>query len=126
MVQSNLIQKNKIDKYTMVKHDDSFKHNAIYVGMNAIENVQIIKKARQKDMWFHLEDYPSCHVIIENTKRHPITNEMIIHCAILCKQHSKYKDQRGVGINYCPVKNLIVIGTSGTVEIVGDVERIVV
>ena len=35
----------------------------IIIGKNAHENSMILENADLNDYWFHLSDYPSCHII---------------------------------------------------------------
>ncbi len=64
------------------------------IGKNAKENWELIDKASDDDIWIHLNDYPSGHVIIENIK--DITNDDIFYGCLLCKKYSKYKNCKSV------------------------------
>ena len=62
----------------------------IKIGKSAIENTELVKNANKSDIWFHLSDSPSCHVILEtNAKLNQINRQVISRCAYLCKMHSK-------------------------------------
>lgn len=88
-------------------------HNMFYnisVGKNAKNNWELIDKASKEDIWFHLDDYPSCHVILsvdnninKNIKPHI---SVIKKCARLCKNGSKLKDTRKVSVIYTKIKNI--------------------
>ena len=60
----------------------------IKIGRSAIENTELVKNASKSDIWFHLSDSPSCHVVLE-TKLNQVPRQVISRCAHLCKMHSK-------------------------------------
>jgi predicted ribosome quality control (RQC) complex YloA/Tae2 family protein len=62
----------------MVKQDNTYPNNLIVIGETAEENTEIISKAKQTDVWFHLANLPSCHVIISCDKKNPLTKQMIL------------------------------------------------
>lgn len=90
----------------MVKEDTTFPDNLIRIGENKEDNDLIISEAKQNDIWFHLDGLPSCHIIIFNDKKNPVTKTMINYCAQLVKENTKYKDHKNIKINYCPIKNV--------------------
>lgn len=59
------------------------------VGRNARENWNLIENAEDGDIWIHLHNQPSCHVIIES--KQVVTEEEILYGANLCKEYSKMK-----------------------------------
>jgi predicted ribosome quality control (RQC) complex YloA/Tae2 family protein len=62
------------------------------VGKNAQDNWDIIDESKPNDLWFHLENVSSCHVILslpEGKTRKDISKQTIIHCAMECKKRSK-------------------------------------
>ena len=61
----------------------------ITIGKNATDNWNIIDKADNDDMWFHLENESSSHVIIHSLDKQIIPKNLIYKGAILCKKHSK-------------------------------------
>jgi len=101
----------------MVKLDNTFESNMIKIGESQEDNDQIISEASQTDIWFHLENLPSCHVIISCDKKNPISKEMIKHCANLCKINGKYKNHKKLRVNYCPTKNIKKTDVQGQVII---------
>jgi len=62
------------------------------VGRNAADNWRIIEEADGYDLWVHLQDQPSCNVIIENTKE--LTKDHILYGCNLCKEFSKINGKR--------------------------------
>lgn len=89
-----------------IEHDDVTY--IIWIGKNAQENWDIITKASQNDIWFHLEDFSSPHVIlrVEDTKLKVVPKILINKCASLCKQHSKYNKINKISIIYTEIKNV--------------------
>ena len=110
----------------MVKIDNTFENNPIAIGENQKDNDMIISKSKQTDVWFHLANLPSCHVILSCTKKHPVTKKMIKYCAALVKQHTKYRNIKKIKVNYTTIKNIRKTGVKGEVIIKGKVSGFVV
>lgn len=66
-----------------------FEDATFRVGRNARENWDLIENAENGDIWLHLHNQPSCHVMIECKKE--ITQKHIIYGGGLCKEYSKCK-----------------------------------
>ena len=64
------------------------------IGKNAEDNWNLIDDSVGGDIWVHLHDHPSPHVVIENTKK--IEEHHILHACQLCKERSKMKMNKGV------------------------------
>jgi len=78
------------------------------IGKNEKDNFNIIDMSGPNDLWFHLSDYPSCHVIAklpENIHKENL-KYIIKKGAILCKQNSKYKSEKDISIIYTFIKNI--------------------
>jgi predicted ribosome quality control (RQC) complex YloA/Tae2 family protein len=91
------------------------------IGKNAYDNFDIIKAADPNDLWFHINELASCHVIanmpddiIFNKKQNMY---IIKQGAILCKQNSKYKSQKKLNIVYTQIKNITLADTPGSVNL---------
>ena len=110
----------------MVKIDHTFENNPIKIGETSGENDEIIRESNQSDVWFHMHNLPSCHVIIKNTKEHPITKQMINYCANLVKENTKYRNLPKVKINYTQIKNVKKTDVKGRVHIKGKIQNIVI
>ena len=68
----------KTDKYVFI------------IGRNKEDNCKIIDESSQSDIWFHVENESSCHVILKNAnKLHDIPIQVIKRGAYLCKINSK-------------------------------------
>ena len=89
------------------------------IGSNAQDNVNIIQAADPNDIWFHIADYPSAHIIAhlpyKLNKKSLIP--IIKQGAVLCKQVSKYANQKNLSITYTPVSNINLTDILGTVNL---------
>ena len=110
----------------MVKEDTTFEGNLIKVGTCAEENDQLISDAKQTDIWFHLHNLPSCHVVIESSSDYPVTKQMIAYCANVTKQNTKYRDANQVSVIYTAIKNVRKTDTKGKVIVRGKVSHILI
>lgn len=88
---------------------DSVQDNCVYnirAGESAQENWDLIQASNQNDMWFHVKNNPSCHVVLTvNPKKGP-HKTVINFCAALCKEGSKQKENNNVIIIYTEIKNV--------------------
>ncbi len=78
----------------------------IYIGSCKEENWKLIDESLENDIWFHVSDKPSCHVILKNPQKlslRSIPIQVIKRCAYLCKVHSKLPI---CVINYTQIKNV--------------------
>ncbi len=88
----------------------------IYVGTNSKENWDLIDNSDPIDLWFHVDDFPSGHVVIkeifDTSQTNPISNEpeypnqIISLAANYCKSQSKCKDRTKLKIVYTEISNL--------------------
>jgi len=93
-------------------------NNTIYrYGQNAADNTQLIKNSDKNWYWFHLDKFPSCHVVI--CREGDLIPEEILEASRLVKEHSKYKFNN-IGINYCLIQNLIHGKEPGSVSFVSS------
>jgi len=78
------------------------------IGKNDKDNFDIIDKANSDDIWFHLNNYPSCHVIasIDEIIKKKNLRYIIKKGALLCKANSKYKSDKDISIIYTTIKNV--------------------
>jgi len=79
----------------------------IFIGKNKEDNWKIIDDASPTDIWFHVLDIPSCHVILKtHYKLTHISNDVLRRCALLCKINSKAKTEKISQIMYTQIKNV--------------------
>lgn len=95
-------------------HDDCIY--TIQIGQNALDNWNIIDDANENDIWFHVENYPSCHIILKSGDKKP-HKCVIKYCAFLCKSYSKYKSQKNIVICYTKISNVTKGDKIGLVNI---------
>jgi predicted ribosome quality control (RQC) complex YloA/Tae2 family protein len=108
-----------------MKEDQTFPNNLIKIGQNAAENDELVKDSKQTDYWFHLDNLSSCHVVIASDKKNSITKRMINHCAVVCKENTKYKNQK-VKVKYTKIKNVKRTEIPGRVTLKGKNKVIIV
>jgi predicted ribosome quality control (RQC) complex YloA/Tae2 family protein len=128
----------KVDmKRIVTRFIPSLKINVIFkIGKNAVNNFEIIDEADPHDMWFHLKDVSSCHVVasLKNIRYTIYDDELpnyydidfdtldkkekqqiIKQGAMLCKQYSKLKSVKNVEVIYTKIENLEKTDVPGSV-----------
>lgn len=78
----------------------------IHVGENANDNFRLIDISNKKDLWFHLKDVSSPHVVIHCHKYAFIDIETIRYAGELCKQYSKYSENEDIEVIYTEIRNI--------------------
>lgn len=99
------------------------KELIIEIGMNAQENFDLIDKSSRTDIWIHLRDYPSPHVVLHN-KGKKIDIETIRYCGELCKEFSKYNDKEEY-IIFTQIKDLQKQEIVGSVLCYNEIELLI-
>ncbi len=112
-------QKNRNSQNTNVEYF-FFKDHKIGVGKNQNGNIFLLKDAKMSDIWLHLKDIPSTHVIIR-TNKSKIDDEVLEFAAKLCVNFStsskgdylvdytsrrNLKVREGAKVNYTNYKSL--------------------
>jgi len=72
----------------------------IQLGKNEKGNIELLKNAKARDIWLHMRDYPSAHVIIKTDKQN-IPLEVIKTASKLCVDFSMYEKDR-YEVDYTP------------------------
>ena len=91
------------------------------IGQRASDNFEIIDGSKEDDIWFHINNEPSGHVIaiipdtIKFSKKQ--LRQIITQGALVCKENSKYKSQRNLEVVYAYVKNVEKTNIAGKVMI---------
>lgn len=89
------------------------------VGSNKEENQYLINNSQQHDLWFHIANYPSCHVVCKMNPNNKLNkkhlNKIIKQGALCCKMHSKYKHLQKLDITYATIRQLENTETVGSV-----------
>uniref|UniRef100_A0A6C0J6J5 NFACT RNA-binding domain-containing protein n=1 Tax=viral metagenome TaxID=1070528 RepID=A0A6C0J6J5_9ZZZZ len=73
------------------------------LGQNAKENHSLIDDADPNDWWFHLDDLPSGHCIVEKLE---LNKNIINQAAVLVKENTKYKTLQKVKVTYLQIKHI--------------------
>ncbi|SMC08523.1 NFACT RNA binding domain-containing protein [Nitratiruptor tergarcus] len=94
----------------------------VYIGKNKRGNVELLKKAKASDIWLHLKDLPSAHVIIATNKQN-VPQDVLEQAAKLCAsfsvehpgsykvdytQRRNVKPKEGANVEYVKYKTLSV------------------
>ena len=85
------------------------KEYLIQIGKSKEENDELCDASVDADIWFHVENEPSCHVFLKNIdqlKLRDIPRQVIKRCAYLCKINSKSKTQSKCKIMYTRMENV--------------------
>ena len=81
------------------------------IGKNAQSNFDLIDEASPEDFWFHVDEYPSPHVIMKIPNTFFADKKKKRAClkqgAVLCKSASHYASVPRMKICYTQVSNLI-------------------
>jgi predicted ribosome quality control (RQC) complex YloA/Tae2 family protein len=90
-----------------------------WIGSNAQDNFDMIDEAGQYDLWFHINNESSGHVIarISDNKElnKNLLNKIIIQGGLICKKYSKYKSKRDLEIVYTRIFDIVKTHTTGKV-----------
>ena len=82
------------------------KDDTIYwVGRNAKDNWETIKKSDQTWLWFNLDKFPSAHIVVCKESK-DVSKKDIENACNLIIEYSKYK-YNNIGIVYCEINNLL-------------------
>ena len=76
------------------------------LGKNEKGNVALLKNARAKDIWLHLKDQPSCHVIITTDKQN-LPENIIKSAARLCVDFTKTSQDKYL-VDYTPRREVTI------------------
>lgn len=105
---------------------EHFENYDIQIGRSAVENTALVSAAKGTDIWFHIHQEPSCHVILKNDdKIHEIPHKVIKRCAYLCKANTKERPKERPNIKarnsreiiYAYISNVKTTAIPGQVEI---------
>ena len=78
----------------------------IYVGRNNLQNDRLsLKTANKRDWWFHTQQSPGSHVILE-TVDGEASDKAMEEAAVIAATYSKAKDSSLVPVDYTRVKQL--------------------
>jgi predicted ribosome quality control (RQC) complex YloA/Tae2 family protein len=101
----------------------SSKEYEISIGKNKEENWQLIDASQPNDIWFHVDDQPSCHVILKNqhqVKLRDIPRQVLKRAAYLCKINSAAKSQSKCDVIYTLISQITKTNIVGQVTVTGS------
>ena len=79
----------------------------IIVGRNSKENWNLIDESEKEDLWFHIDNKPSCHVFISKPfECDTFPKDVIIRASVLCKNYSKSRNDSKVKVIYTTIDNI--------------------
>lgn len=78
-----------------------FDFGTLLIGQNAKENWNIIDNSENQDIWFHLNNVPSCHMVAQ-TKRDLTYSEI----NMIAKKFNEYSKSVGRNVIYSEIKNI--------------------
>jgi len=101
----------KKEQKKKIKRDDSIETFLIEgykvsLGKNEKGNIAVLKNARAKDIWIHLKDRPSCHVIIGTDKQN-LPLHIIQSAARLCVDFTTTSKDRYL-VDYTPRREVTI------------------
>src|SRR5687768_4490993 len=86
-------------------HDETVY--TIRVGDNAQDNWDLVDESSQNDIWFHVDNHPSCHVVLNVGERRQSPHKTVLnYCAALCKEGSKVSNHKNIKIIHTEIKNV--------------------
>lgn len=92
-----------------------------HIGKSAQDNVDVINMARPNDIWFHVKNDSSCHVVAILPEK---VNKKELHTiikkgALLCKQNTKKvaSSNNAIEIIYTPIKHICKTDILGQVTV---------
>jgi len=94
-----------------IKVDDSIETfwiegYKVQLGKNEKGNVTLLQKARAKDVWIHMKDQPSCHVIIKTDKQN-LPEKIIKSAARLCVDFTTTAQDKFL-VDYTPRREVTI------------------
>lgn len=94
-----------------VKHNDSIETfwvegYKVQLGKSEKGNIELLKNARAKDIWLHMKDRPSAHVIITTDKQNVPIN-VIEAAARLCVDFTIFQKDRFL-VDYTPRREVTI------------------
>lgn len=97
-------QKNKPEKAAPPMMFTASNGMRIFVGRNNRQNdILTLKTAQKNDLWFHTQNIPGSHVILESHGEMP-SQSVLVEVAEIAAYYSKARQSSQVPVDYCPVR----------------------
>ena len=97
----------------------------IQIGKNKFENDELIRDAKSTDIWFHIANAPSCHVVLITLTEKSLPKQVIKRCACLCKSNSSSSSIKKCEIIYTTISNIECTDVIGQV-IAKNIKKIII
>lgn len=114
---------------TNVIHIPAINQDITFIlGEHAKDNDQLIEQSNQDDLWFHVKNKSSCHVVAHVADQAIERKQMkyvIKQGALLCKIKS-YPSERNLPIIYTKIKNIQSTDIPGQVTLRNDPSTITI
>jgi predicted ribosome quality control (RQC) complex YloA/Tae2 family protein len=78
----------------------------VQLGKNEKGNIELLKNARAKDIWLHMKERPSAHVIITTDKQN-LPQNIILAAARLCVEFTTASKDRYL-VDYTPRREVTI------------------
>jgi predicted ribosome quality control (RQC) complex YloA/Tae2 family protein len=88
----------------MVRTFSTSSGATVQVGENAAENENLCKRAKQNDLWFHLDNAPSPHAVLHVETKSGPSREDIHDAQQLTKYFSSLRDAGQANVIYLEAK----------------------
>jgi len=93
-----------------------------YIGSNKSDNFKILDYVKESDIWFHIFECTSCHVVVSLPEKEEefLTKKQVMTIikkgALLCRQNTNsVKKEKLVEVIYTQVKNITKLQEEGKV-----------
>ena len=91
-----------------------------WIGSNASDNFQMIDDANINDIWFHIHNQSSCHVIGRIPDDLTLNKKQLRHIvtqgAVICKHNSKFASSSKLEIVYAKIQDVEKTEVVGRVQ----------
>lgn len=108
----------ELEEYGLIKEEKTKKKKEVFigyreyvidgsivrVGKNNIENDKLLSTAKGNDLWLHVKDYHSSHVIILNNGK--VTEKVLLTACEICAYYSNCKESGKVQVDYTYKKHV--------------------
>jgi predicted ribosome quality control (RQC) complex YloA/Tae2 family protein len=102
---------------TLVFHYAGTDYEIKY-GKNKKGNFALISQAQATDLWFHLHNMPSAHVVLTHSEGKP-PKQVLKRCAMICKARSKNVTEKCI---YTTISNIQKTEIEGRVHILDNLK----
>ena len=104
-------------------------NSIIKIGVNAKNNWELLDAAGKNDIWFHLDNYPSCYVIVSFERKMQNIDSIIKYASQLCYTYSRNKvpkNKNAVCVCYTKCKYLQKGTSVGEVHLLKKPKKIII